>query len=136
MSAGISQENGQAQDITFEVNPGEIFLVPQGLLHYNHNQECIPNVFFQSFDSADGGAINIAGALTSLLSTEDGMAALIASGLSDTTPSPQGSFALDQACLARCGFPETGAPGTGFEDLPEAIAAIAGAAINVVPESK
>ena len=63
MSAGIAQENGNLQNITFSVGPGETFVVPQGLLHYNHNQQCEPNIFFQSFDSADPGALNVIGAL-------------------------------------------------------------------------
>ena len=127
MSAGISQENGNLQNITFDVNPGETFVVPQGLLHYNHNQECFPNVFFQSFDSADGGALNVIGALSAFNDgSEDGMAAMLASGAESIMPSPQGAFALDQACLRRCGFPERGAPGDGLTDLPADFAAIFG----------
>jgi len=119
MSAGISQENGNAQDITLEINPGETFVVPQGLLHYNHNQECVPNVFFQSFDSADPGALNVIGALAAFNDAGgDGAAAMLASGADSIRASPQGAFALDQQCLKRCGFPETGAPGDGLKDLP------------------
>ena len=122
MSAGISQENGFAQDITLEINPGEVFAVPQGLMHYNHNQECEPNVFFQSFDSADPGALNVIGALAAFNAAGgDGAAAMLASGADSIKASPQGAFALDQACLKRCGFSETGAPGDGLKDLPETL---------------
>ena len=68
MDAGISQENGAAQDITFDVGPGEVFVVPQGLLHYNHNDQCFPNVFLQSFTSSDPGALNVIGALAATVS--------------------------------------------------------------------
>jgi hypothetical protein len=41
-------------------------------------------------------------------------------------PSPQGAFALDQACLKECGFPKTGAPGDGLHDLPKDFKALFG----------
>ncbi|NJR42359.1 MAG: cupin domain-containing protein [Akkermansiaceae bacterium] len=71
MDAGISQENGSAQDITFEVAPGEVFVVPQGLMHHNHNVQCTPNVFLQSFTSSDPGALNVIGALAALRDGSD-----------------------------------------------------------------
>lgn len=127
MSAGISQENGNQQDITLDINPGETFVVPQGLMHYNHNQECVPNVFFQSFDSADPGALNVIGALAAFNDAGgDGAAAMLASGAESIQASPQGAFALDQACLKRCGFPKTGAPGDGLTDLPSSFRPILG----------
>ena len=120
MDAGISQENGAAQDITFDVNPGEVFVVPQGLMHHNHNRQCFPNVFLQSFTSSDPGALNVIGALAALgEGSEAGAAAIAASGAESIMPSPQGAFALDQACLKHCGFPKTGAPGDGLRDLPK-----------------
>lgn len=120
MDAGISQENGAAQDITFDVDPGEVFVVPQGLLHYNHNAQCYPNVWFQTFSSSDPGALSVTGALAALRDSGDaGAAAIAASDASRVEASPQGAFALDQACLKRCGFPETGAPGDGLKDLPD-----------------
>ena len=126
-NSGISQENGAAQDITFDANPGSVFVVPQGLMHFNHNRECIPNVFFQSFTSADPGAINIIGALAALRDGgEAGAAAIAASGASLIEASPLGSFALDQECLAMCGFPATGAPGDGLQDLPDAFRVLFG----------
>ena len=127
MDAGISQENGVAQDITFEVAPGEVFVVPQGLLHYNHNRQCVPNVFFQSFTSADPGAINVINALAALRDgSEAGAAAIAASGADLIESSPLGAFALDQACLKMYGFPETGAPGDGLTDLPKAFRVLFG----------
>ena len=127
MDAGISQENGAAQDITFDVNPGEVFVVPQGLLHYNHNAQCFPNVFLQSFTSSDPGALNVIGALAAMNAGSDaGAAAILASGAELVEASPQGAFALDQACLKRCGFPTTGAPGDGLTDLPADFAALFG----------
>ena len=127
MDAGISQENGAAQDITFDVNPGEVFVVPQGLMHHNHNTQCFPNVFFQSFISSDPGAINVIGALAATNAGSDaGAVAILASGAQLVEASPQGAFALDQACLKRCGFPTTGAPGDGLTDLPADFAALFG----------
>ena len=120
MDAGISQENGFAQDITFEVAPGEVFVVPQGTLHHNHNNQCFPNVFLQSFSSSDPGALNVIGALPAMRDgSKAGAAAIMASGAELVDPSPQGAFALDEACLKRCGFPASGAPGDGLTDLPE-----------------
>jgi hypothetical protein len=119
MDAGIAQENGNRQDITFQVKPGQVFTVPQGLLHYNHNNQCIPNVYFQTFNSADPGALNVLGAIAALRDGSDaGEAAIIASAAEFVEPSPQMAFALDKACLKHCGFPETGAPGDGLKDLP------------------
>ena len=119
MGAGISEANGVAQDITLDINAGKVFAVPQGLMHCDHNQECEPNVFFQSFDSADPGALNVIGALVAFNTAGgDGAAAILASGADSIKDRPQGAFALDQACLKRCGFPETGASGDGLEDLP------------------
>jgi hypothetical protein len=127
MDAGISQENGAAQNITFEVAPGEVFVVPQGLLHHNHNRQCFPNVFLQTFTSSDPGALNVIGALASLNGAGDaGAAAIAASGASSIAASPQGAFALDQACLKKCGFPESGAPGDGLKDLPDDFKALFG----------
>ena len=127
MDAGISQENGAAQDITFDVNHGEVFVVPQGLLHQNHNAQCFPNVFLQSFTSSDPGALNVIGALAAMNAGSDaGAAAILASGAQLVETSPQGAFALDQACLKRCGFPTTGAPGDGLTDLPADFAALFG----------
>jgi hypothetical protein len=120
MDAGIAQENTFAQNITFDVNPGEVFIAPRGLVHFNHNSQCTPNVFLQSFTSSDPGALNIIGALAALRDgSAAGEAAIIASTADLVEASPQGTFALDQACLSKCGFPETGAPGDGLADLPE-----------------
>jgi hypothetical protein len=119
MDAGVGQENGAAQDITFKVNPGEVFVVPQGLLHHNHNAQYSPNVFLQSFTSSDPGALNVIGALAAMGAGSDaGAAAILASGAESIEASPEGAFALDQACLKKCGFPATGAPGDGLADLP------------------
>jgi mannose-6-phosphate isomerase-like protein (cupin superfamily) len=127
MDAGIAQENGAAQDITFDVNPGEVFVVPQGLLHHNHNAQCTPNVFLQSFTSSDPGALNVIGALAAMGAGSDaGAAAIAASGAELVEASPEGAFALDQACLKRCGFPATGAPGDGLADLPDEFRALFG----------
>jgi hypothetical protein len=127
MDAGISQENGAAQNITFEVAPGEVFVVPQGLLHHNHNRQCFPNVFLQSFTSSDPGALNVIGALAALnAGGEAGAAAIAASNAAGVIASPQGVFALDQACLKECGFPESGAPGDGLQDLPDDFKALFG----------
>jgi hypothetical protein len=120
-TAGIAQENTFAQNITFDVNPGEVFVVPQGLLHHNHNQECTPNVFLQTFNNADpGAALNVIGALAAFNAAGgDAAAAMIASGADSIIASKQAAFALDQACLKRCHFPKTGAPADGLKDLPD-----------------
>jgi hypothetical protein len=120
-TAGIAQENTFLQNITFDVNPGEVFVAPQGLLHHNHNQECTPNVFIQTFSNADpGAALNVIGALAAFNAAGgDAAAAMIASGADSIATSKQGAFALDQACLKRCDFPETGAPDDGLKDLPD-----------------
>jgi hypothetical protein len=129
MDAGIAQENGAAQNITFQVGPGEVFVAPQGLLHHNHNRQCFPNVFLQSFTSSDPGALNVIGALAALnAGGEAGAAAITASGANSIMASPQGAFALDQACLKKCGFEATGAPGDGLGDLPADFAALFGLA--------
>ena len=108
------------------MNPAETFVVPQGLLHYNHNQECVPNVFYQSFSDSDPGALNVIGALAAFNNAGgDGAAAILASG-ADQIVDPKGAFALDQQCLKRCGFPKTGAPGDGLQDLPAELRALAG----------
>jgi hypothetical protein len=130
MSAGIAQENGALQNITFKTNPGEVFVAPQGLIHYNHNQECVPNAFFQTFNSADPGALNIIAALAALgASGADGTAAIAASNAANVIASPQGAFALDQACLKRCGFPATGAPGDGLGELPDVLRILFGLSV-------
>jgi Cupin len=127
MDAGIAQENLAAQNITLEINPGEVFVAAQGLLHYNHNRQCVPNVFLQSFNSADPGALNVVGALAALAGAGDaGAAAAAASGTAGIMASPQGTFALDQQCLRECGFPETGAPNGGLDDLPAEFKALFG----------
>jgi hypothetical protein len=124
MSAGIAQENGALQNITLKINPGEVFTAPQGLLHYNHNQNCTPNVFFQSFDSADPGALNVIGALAAFnASAPDGAAAMLASGAASIVKSPQGAFALDQACLKFC---KLGPEGGGLGGLPVEFKALFG----------
>lgn len=125
--AGIAQENGVAQNITFTVNPGEVFVVPQGLLHHNHNRQCVPNVFLQSFTSSDPGAINMIGALAAMGGGSDaGAAAILASGADGVAVPELGAFALDQACLEKCGYDATGAPGDGLTDLPEEFRALFG----------
>ena len=126
MDAGISQENGAAQNITLKIDPGEVFVVPQGLMHYNHNQQCVPNVFFQSFSDSDPGALNVIGALAAFNDGgRDGRLAMKASGARSIDASPQGAFALDQKCLRRCGFARSGAKGDGLEGLPKELKAIA-----------
>jgi hypothetical protein len=108
MHAAIAHENTFAQNITFDVNPGEVFIATRGLLFFNHNIQCVPNVFLQSFTSSDTGALNTIGALAALRdSGATGEAPIIASGAAEVKASPQMKFASDQACLNRCGFPET-----------------------------
>jgi hypothetical protein len=127
MSAGIAQENGALQNITLAINAAETFVVPPGLLHYNHNQECVPNVFFQSFSNSDPGALNVIGALAAFNAEGgDGPAAMLASGAASIVATPQGAFTLDGACLKRCGFPAEGAPGGGLQELPAVLKALAG----------
>jgi Cupin len=127
MDAGIAQENGALQNITLQINPGEVFVVPQGLLHYNHNRQCIPNAFFQTFNSADPGALTVTSALKALNdSGEAGAAAALASTTDQVMAGiANGAFALDQACLKECGFPEEGAEDP-FKDLPDDIKVLFG----------
>jgi hypothetical protein len=120
MDAGVAQENTFLQNITFEVKPGQVFIAPQGLLHYNHNNQCRPLAYLQTFNSADPGALNVINALAALRDgSAAGEAAIIASGADLVEASMQQAFALDQACLKRCGLPEAGAPGDGLEGLPD-----------------
>jgi hypothetical protein len=123
MSGGIAQENMALQNITIKINPGEVFMVPQGLLHYNHNRECHPNAFFQSFDGSDPGALNVIGALAAFNAAgDDSATAMLASNAAEVTASLQMAFALDPACIKHCGFdPMAGAPGDGLEDLPDVL---------------
>ena len=125
MGAGIAQENLAEQNITFSVNPGEVFIAPQGLLHYNHNQECEPLAFLQFFNSNDAAALNVIGALAMFTKNPDGTASMIASTANQVQASPQMAFALDQQCLARCGLPATGAE-DGFAGMPKDIAVLFG----------
>jgi hypothetical protein len=120
MDVGIAQENTFAQDITFDVNPGEVFIAPRGLMHHNHNRQCYPLAFYQSFASADPGALTITNALAALRDgSEAGEAAIRASGAEKVQGSKLAAFELDRVCLKKCGFPEDGAPGDGLDDLPE-----------------
>ncbi|KAK9809253.1 hypothetical protein WJX72_012205 [[Myrmecia] bisecta] len=66
MDAGIAQENGGLQNITLTVLPGEVLVVPQGLLHFNHNNKCAALVFLQTFNNGDPGAVNVINALAAL----------------------------------------------------------------------
>ena len=101
-------------------------MVPQGLLHHNHNAQCEPNVFLQSFTSSDPGALNVIGALAAMIAGSDaGAAAILASGADSVGAPPLGAFALDGACLKKCGYPETGAPGDGL-DMPQEMRALFG----------
>jgi hypothetical protein len=127
MDVGVAQENTALQNITLQINPSEVFVVPQGLLHYNHNRQCTPLAFFQTFNQAEGAALNVVGALAALsASGEAGLAAAVASTTDGVKASAQGAFALDQACLRDCGFPETGAPDDGLRDLPDVLKPIYG----------
>ena len=128
MSAGIAQENGpdSAQNVTFSVAPGEVFIAPQGLLHYNHNQECSGLAFLQFFNSNDAAAVNIINALAALGKVPYGDAAIRASTADSIKASEFMAFALDPVCLETCHFPATGAPGDGFDGVPKEIKALFG----------
>jgi hypothetical protein len=126
MTGGVAQENGGLQNITFTVYPGEVMIAPQGLLHFNHNNQCEALIFLQSFNSADPGALNIIGGLASLNGNSNGgSAAIKASNAGSVTASPQGAFALDQDCLSRCRLPTTGAP-DGWAGVPNEFRALFG----------
>ena len=74
------------------------------------------------------------GALAAMgLGSEAGAAAMLASGAELVEASPQGAFAVDQACLKKCGFPDTGAPGDGLQDLPADFASLFGLGAGTVP---
>jgi Cupin len=119
MDAGIAQENMSRQNITFQVKPGQVFVAPKGLLHYNHNNQCHPNVYLQTFNSADPGALNVIGALAALRDgSAAGKAAIIASNAEFVEASPEMAFAIDDVCMKRCGYPDTGPHKDGLEDLP------------------
>ena len=125
MDAGVAQENGALQNITIKINPGEVFVVPQGLLHHNHNQQCEPNVFLQSFSNSDPGALNVIGALAAFNDVGgDGRLAMKASGAQSIRASPQGTFALDQKCLRRC-FGDKRRSADGLDGLPKELKALA-----------
>jgi hypothetical protein len=127
MDAGIAQENMSRQDITFQVKPGQVFVAPQGLLHYNHNNQCTPLVYLQTFNSADPGALNVIGAIAALRDgSAAGKAAIIASNAEFVEESPEMAFAIDHACMERCGYPEPGPDEDGLGDLPHEIRAILG----------
>ncbi|KAK9808668.1 hypothetical protein WJX72_001603 [[Myrmecia] bisecta] len=129
MSTTLVWHTGGLQNITLTVSPGEVFVAVQGLLHFNHNPSCNPLVYFQSFNSADPGTVNIIAALAALNgATPLGAAAIKASNAGTVTASPQGAFSLDEDCLARCKLPATGAPGDGLGGLPNEFRALFGLA--------
>lgn len=64
------------------------------------------------FNSADGGTVNVIGALAALKAVDN--STISASSAGSVMTSPQNAFALDQSCLARCGL---GASGGGFAGL-------------------
>ena len=68
-------------------------LLHTGLLHFNHNKECTPLVFTQSFNSADPGALNVIGALAAFSGTAGES---VAASNFTAGASPQKAFALDQ----------------------------------------
>ena len=114
-----------AQNITFSVSPGEVFIAPQGLMHYNHNQECHGLAFLQFFNSNDAAALNVINALAALGMVPDGKAAIRASTAEGVKKSDFGAFALDHACLKRCHLPATGAR-DGFVGVGHGIKALFG----------
>jgi mannose-6-phosphate isomerase-like protein (cupin superfamily) len=124
MGAGIAQENGAAQNIVFDVLPGEVFVVPQGLVHFNANNQCSPLVFLQSFNNADPGAISLGNALAALGNSTNGASAIAASNI-QATPTGLAAFGLDASCLQRCGLPATGG---ALDDLPAEFQALFGLA--------
>lgn len=121
MNAGISEENGGRQNVTFTVGPGQSFLVPQGLLHFNANKGCTPIVFIQMFNNADAGTISVVGALAALKEVD--YSTIAASNASSATPSPLGAFALDPTCLSSCGLTSAGG---GFSKLSGEMQAFVG----------
>jgi oxalate decarboxylase/phosphoglucose isomerase-like protein (cupin superfamily) len=115
LNAGIAQENGAAQNITFTVAPGEAVVVPQGLLHAQTNSQCSSVALFQSFNNADPGSLTMGNALAALGAVSPG---LLGATNIQATSTGLGAFALDAQCLQRCNLPSNG--GT-LDDLPENI---------------
>lgn len=64
------------------------------------------------FNSADGGTINVVGALAALKAVDN--QTISASNEGGVMASPQGGFALDPTCLARCGLSSAGGGFTGL----------------------
>jgi len=111
MGCGLAEENGGRQNITFNATPGQSFIAPQGLLHYNVNRQCTPLVFIQMFNSADAGTVNVIGALAALKAVDNSTIASSSAG--GVIASPQNAFALDQQCLAACGLSAANGGGLG-----------------------
>ena len=72
----------------------------------------LPQVFIQSFNSADAGTINVIGALAALKAVDN--STISSSSAGGVMASPQNAFGLDQQCLQRCGL---GATGGGLSGL-------------------
>lgn len=77
---------------------------------------CLLQIFMQAFNSADAGTTNLVNSLASLREVDQ--TSLAASSLSTVMVSSQGAFAMDQTCLARCGFSSTNGGGYA-ETSPE-----------------
>lgn len=82
-----------------------------GLLHYNANNGCSPLVFIQTFDSSDPGLLSVVNALAALRSANQNVVSAAAGNI---TGSPLTAFALDSACLSRCGLSSGGGDLSGL----------------------
>ena len=131
MSAGeiggaVSQEVGSAENTTVTAGPGEIFIVPQGLMHIVHNRACEPAMFWQTFDNSDAGRTDLLHSLTALYESGEAGAAMVQASGAVGIAASEGFIKLDPTCLHRCGFDADGPPGDGLDGLPHLFKVMAG----------
>jgi len=58
MRFGFTEENG-GRAIVNDIMPGQVVVVPQGLIHYAQNLDCKPAQFISAFNSEDPGVLTV-----------------------------------------------------------------------------
>ena len=53
------EENGGKGAVVNAISPGEVFVVPQGLIHYQQNLGCEAATFLAALNNEDPGAVTI-----------------------------------------------------------------------------
>jgi mannose-6-phosphate isomerase-like protein (cupin superfamily) len=94
---GLAEENG-GRNLVYNLTTGQVGIAPQGLVHFMANLGCATVNFTQGFSNRDPGTSTISNAL-SLFNPE-----VLAAAQTTAVTSADGVFALDPACLQRCGL--------------------------------